>query len=127
MCFRSGYKQTVVDAWRVYYSDVHFSKQHKPRAVLRAFLERFGYRVRVGHEVDYLFICKNVYHPVERETKELFEVDDSKAAKNGQAYFIIVPHEPGEVMHMFEVLVAFAYDTLRYTESLRKHGIQVKT
>lgn len=127
MCFRNGYKQTVVDAWRVYYSDVRFSQQYKPREILRAFLERFGYRVRVSDEVDYLFLYRNIYYPIELENKRLIEVDALEAAENGKVHFIVVPHEPGRVSQMFEVLVAFAYDTVKYAESLRRHGIQVKT
>lgn len=111
---------TVINAWRVYPSDVDLSRAETPLDVLRAFVESFGIEFKIGGVEKKLFMYERV---AVKDKGEHIEVHfDPKIADGdqvvGQAFF-------EQKQGVLEVAVAFEIDYIVYAESLRRHGVRV--
>lgn len=120
---RHGYIHDVNGAWRVYPSDVDLRKSSSPLDVLRAFTETFGTTFAIGEKTGKLFMNEKL--PITRpesgkQTVQLFKAIPSTAS---DLTCFLTTGRAGK--DMFESVLSFAIDYKKYTDSLRRHGVNV--
>lgn len=120
---RTGYVQEVINAWRVYPSDVDLRDSSSPTDVLKAFVERFGTTFKLGEKTGKLFTHErlSVKHKTPGENSvELLKTTSSTAGD--LTYLFSAGRKNSE---MIEAVLSFSIDYKEYTESLRTHGVKV--
>ncbi|HEV7858387.1 MAG TPA: hypothetical protein VGO91_07130 [Pyrinomonadaceae bacterium] len=115
---RHGYTLDVLNAWRVYPSDVDLSTATTPLDVFRAFVETFGTTFRIGDKEKKLFMYEKLPIQTDEEMVKINTLQGVERLIQGQ----VVGQFNNE---MFEVVISYQIDYANYTESLRKHGLKV--
>jgi hypothetical protein len=123
---RNGYIQKVVEAWRVYHTDVDLSEKKLPIDIFKAFIDKYGVFLKAGEQISKLFIYQHVQFD--------FEDDPRISLLNliGPAF----PQEHGAVTGALDIKksrlhnkiiigMAYAIDVNMYAADLRKHGVPV--
>jgi hypothetical protein len=117
---RAGDVLHVVNAWRIYPSDVDLSKASTPLDVLRAFVDVFGEEFALGDSEKKLFLYERVATKMEGEHIS-FRLDPKVGADPrviGQGIF----QRQDDIL---EVAVAFQINYNKYAESLQRYGVRV--
>jgi len=106
-------------AWRCFHSDVDFSEHVDAVGYLRAFVEKFGYEVKVGPKVGRFILYETiVVSPYDRAGTDVLTVlgpspFDFRFSFRGTPFAV-------------NVAFAFAIDLTLYVQSLRDHGVSIK-
>lgn len=119
---RNGFVQKVIDAWRVYPSDVNLESLSLPVDVLRAFIDRFGTTFKIGDKEGKFFMNERLPITQNEEGKASFELFKASEPSDYTAYIGVGKQN----RHMMESVLTFSVDYVRYAEALREHGVNVK-
>jgi len=120
---RKGYVQEVINAWRVYPSDVDLSDSSSPIDVLRAFVERFGTIFKLGDKTGKLFMHEKLAVKHEKDGKTSFELFKPTPSTVGElTYFLGTGRTSKE---MVETVLSFSIDYKEFIDSLKAHGVNV--
>lgn len=114
---RQGYKQAVLDALRVYPMDVDIAHVRQPLDMLKAFMEKYGYIVKVGNQAGKFFFLAIVEYDPDKET---FIVGVDFPKEPGPFQQLMRLKDTGKAV---EVSMVYAVNEDAYKADLRKHGI----
>ncbi len=106
----------VEDAWRVYYSDIPLDAFAAPKALLVAFLDRFGITMRLGGKEGRLFLEQVV---ASIDANRLFEPRDP--IQRGEEIIVNLMFK-ANLDGSADVAMAYAYRLTDYLAALRRHG-----
>lgn len=118
---RNGYKQSVMDAMRIYPTDVDISSARNPLDLLRAFLGKYGQQITVGKQTSKFFFLAIIEKPVVIQEYELLHIAAFPEGHKG--YGLMQFRDTGPTI---EVAMAYATNDTIYRKDLKKHGVQVK-
>lgn len=116
---REGYKQILLDAWRVYHSDVDLTKTKTPLDVLRAFVSEYGFTIRVGDKTSKMFLYEEVQVEKGKKTSDLMQVETPNK-EAGQASWLS-EGIPGGV----RLVIALSINQEKYRADLIRHGVRL--
>ncbi len=129
---RLGATQSILDAWRIYHSDVNISSCQSAIDVLKAFIDKYCI------EFDFLSIHKTKFILYEK-----IAISNEKASE-----LLSLGHEPFKLIKynrkegcvynarflfgimkgefsFFEVAIALVLDINKFTNDLKRHGVQI--
>lgn len=118
---RKGYVQEVIDAFRVYPSDVDLQSASSPVEVLKAFVDKFGETFMVGDKESKFFMNERlpiIHEKDGKDSVELFKVRPKRLT--------VVIGSAQQDKKMMETVLSFSIDYGKYIESLKKHNVNVK-
>lgn len=118
---RKGYELKVIDALRVYPSDVEVANTSEPIDMLKKFVEKYGLVMTVGGAQSKFFLLARFEKPrIIGNEQPIIEGHN----QNGDSFqsIMILKDEP----HMHEVVMAYAVNETIYRRGLKRHGVQVK-
>jgi hypothetical protein len=120
---RSGDRQEVRAAFRVFRSDVDFASNASPLVILKSFVDVYGCSVRIGNVGPSKFILyeKKPFSAEANKQKSLEVNIDVEQGHSHMALGLVRPTSS----NFLEVAVAYAIDTQRYAKDLESHGIDV--
>jgi len=117
---RDGDTLTVMDAWRVFPSEIDYLASDGPLIVLKKFVEQYGLEVKVGNKTSKFFL----YETIELAPGQS-HVDAMTVIGNG------VPHLDNFMATILNntavVAFAFSLDFQKYVDHLLKYGVVTKS
>lgn len=121
---RKGDVQHVLDAWRVYYSDVDLTRASTPLDILRAFVNVYGLNMSIGSETGVFFLFKKIRILPDQDVNDTNWMScnppdkDTKIATS--ALFSV-----DETERIINTAFAFTINETKYISDLKKHGVKV--
>jgi hypothetical protein len=119
---RKGFVQEVLDAWRVYPSDLNLRDVSLPVDVLRAFVENFGTTFKVGEKEGKFFMNERLPITHDKDGSDAFELFKARQSEDLTAYIGLGKQDKT----MMEAVLFFSIDYQKYAESLKRHGVNTK-
>jgi hypothetical protein len=112
---RTGYHQQVMEPIRIYPSDVHIDDAIGPLALLEAFIEKYGFVLKVAGRTGKFFLYETI--PYQGDFAKLVEYPPGFEKETNHRTCLFVKQSMGKV----EVALVYSIDERRYLTDLQKH------
>jgi hypothetical protein len=112
---RTGYHQQVMEAIRIYPSDVHIDDVVSPLALFKAFIEKYGFVLKVAGRTGKFFLYETI--PYHGDFAKLVEYPPGFERETRHRTCLFVKHSLGKV----EVALVYSINEGRYLTDLQKH------
>lgn len=118
---RTGNVQSVASVWRIYLKDVNLKNVREPLDVLRAFVEVYGMDFRIAESSwGKFFLYESIQPGVNQRTTKILEVENLKN-ENWESGMLFRKSSLGVI----EIAVAYVINISKYTNDLRRHGVEI--
>lgn len=121
-CQRVGYVQRVGQAWMIFHSDVDLTRAQTPLDVLKAFVNEYGFEIKVGDKIGRFFWHERVPVPPGKETMFL-QIARPDPSIDMSVRF---EHEP-IINNVMQIVYAYGVNYTAYDADLIRHGIKIKS
>lgn len=118
---REGYTQLVSTAWKIFLSDVGTPASNDVLSLLEKFVDIYGIELTIANsEKRKFFLYETIPMFLENNVK-IFDVH----ARNEDDFWVssVIRISP---LNVIEVSIAYAINTTKYINDLRRHGINIK-
>ena len=112
---RTGYHQQVMEPIRIYPSDVHLDDVISPLDLLKAFIEKYGFVLKVAGRTGKFFLYETI--PYYGDFTKLVEYPPGFEKETSHRTSLLVKHSLGRV----EVALVYSINQGRYLADLQKH------
>jgi len=120
---RKGATQIVLTAWRIYHSDIKLLSRMTPLLILKAFVEVFGLKFRVGDGPETNFLLyQRIPIAKGRENTNLIAITNPER-HNLAAQNLLKINSEGYA----EVAIAYVIDMDTYAAALNRHGVKLES
>jgi hypothetical protein len=119
---REGYTLLVSTAWKIFLSDVGIPESNDVLSLLEKFVDIYGIEISIANSVKRKFFLYETIPMIGGNNVKVFEVH----AKKGDSFEVssLIRQSPLDVI---EVSIAYAINTTKYINDLKRHGINIKS
>jgi len=112
---RTGYHQQVMEPIRIYASDVHTDEVISPSNLLKAFIDKYGFVLRVAGRTGKFFLYETI--PYHGDFTKLVEYPQGFEKETNHRTCLFVKPSVGKV----EVALVYSINEGMYLADLQKH------